>query len=49
MFSDTERKLREDICQVAKMMYARENISGMLALREKMGMNLPSDANLLKD
>jgi hypothetical protein len=27
----------------------RENISGMLALREKMGMNLPSDANLLKD
>jgi len=28
MFSDTERKLREDICQVAKMMYAREFIGG---------------------
>jgi len=27
----------------------RENIEGMLALREKMGMNLPSDANLLND
>jgi L-fuculose-phosphate aldolase len=28
MFSTTERKLREDICQVAKMMYAREFIGG---------------------
>lgn len=28
MFSDKERKLREDICQVAKMMYAREFIGG---------------------
>ena len=27
----------------------RRNIEGMLALREKMGMNLPSDANLLSD
>ena len=26
----------------------REHIAGMLALREKMGMNLPSDANLLE-
>jgi L-fuculose-phosphate aldolase len=28
---------------------AREHIAGMLALREKMGMNLPSDTNLLED
>ena len=26
----------------------RENIEGMLQLRKKMGMNLPSDANLLE-
>ena len=26
----------------------RKNIEGMLELRKKMGMNLPSDANLLE-
>ena len=97
MFSETQRKLRKDICLIAKVVVdhdcvilpyhgvivagrdvwaaaakmevleqaaqinclvnqmggekplANEHIAGILALREKMGMNLPSDANLLEN